>query len=55
MSDDDDLLDPAETVVFDALRALGCTTGAVDPIDPEDCASVAAESVRALRAAGYRL
>lgn len=47
----DDTLDHAENVVFVALRSLGCAT-AVDPSDPDDCASVAVEAVRALRTAG---
>jgi hypothetical protein len=56
MSDDqrlDDLPDPhpdAFKVLYDAYRTLGCVA-AVDPVDPDDCASVAAESVRVLLAA----
>jgi hypothetical protein len=41
----------AYTVLYDLYRRLECPV-AVDPGDPEDCANVAAESVRALLAAG---
>jgi hypothetical protein len=44
-------LDRAETVVMDALCLLGCVVP-VDPYDADDCASVAVEAVRSLRAAG---
>lgn len=47
-----ELLDRAELAVYEALRALGCPV-AVDPADPDDCASVAVEAVRALRNAGW--
>jgi hypothetical protein len=40
--------------LYDAYRAMGCIA-AVDPADPEDCANVAAESVRVLAAAGLLL
>lgn len=45
-------LDPVEQVLYDAYRRMGCASP-VDPADPEDCASVAAETVRVLRRAGY--
>jgi len=51
---DEDQLTPDELLLYDAYRAMGCPA-AVDPVDPDDCASVAVESIRVLRAAGRLL
>lgn len=42
----------AYQLLYDTYRAMGCPV-AVDPCDPDDCANVAAESVRVLLAAGF--
>jgi hypothetical protein len=42
---------PAFQVLYDLYRGMGCPA-VVDPVDPEDCAGVADESVRALLLAG---
>jgi len=50
-AEEPDHLDPDEMLLYRLYRHLDCGTP-VDRTDPEDCANVAAESIRVLRAAG---